>query len=50
MTADKWVVTSGLEPGEKVIMEGHLKVRPGSPVVPEPFVAAAEESSNAKTQ
>jgi len=50
MTADKWVVTTGLEPGEKVIMEGHLKVRPGSPVVPEPFVAAAEESSNAKTQ
>lgn len=34
---DKWVVSSGLEPGEKVIMEGHLKARPGSPVVPEPF-------------
>lgn len=37
---DKWVVTSGLKAGERVIMEGHLKARPGSPVVPEPFVAA----------
>ncbi len=37
---DKWVVTSGLKQGERVIMEGLLKARPGSPVVPEPFVAA----------
>lgn len=50
MVADKWVVTSGLKPGEKVIMEGHLKVRPGSPVVPEPFVPAAEAASNANHQ
>ena len=39
MTADKYIVTSGLEAGERVIMEGHLKARPGAPVVPEPFVA-----------
>ena len=50
MVADKWVVTSGLKPGEKVIMEGHLKVRPGGPVVPEPFVPAAEALSNANQQ
>jgi membrane fusion protein (multidrug efflux system) len=50
MTGDKWVVTFGLKPGEKVIMEGHLKVRPGSPVVPEPFVVAAEALSNANQQ
>ncbi len=37
---DKWIITSGLKAGEKVIMEGHLKARPGSPVVPAPFVAA----------
>jgi membrane fusion protein (multidrug efflux system) len=35
---DKWLVSSGLAKGERVIVEGHLKVRPGSPVVPEPFV------------
>lgn len=46
---DKWVVTSGLQAGERVIMEGHLKARPGSPVVPEPYVPAndAGPSSNA---
>lgn len=37
---DKWVITSGLKPGERVIMEGHLKARPGAPVVPEPFAPA----------
>lgn len=35
---NKWVVTSGLKAGEKVIIEGHLKARPGTPVRPEPFV------------
>ncbi len=39
---DKWVVTSGLQAGERVIMEGHLKARPGSPVVPEPYVPAKD--------
>jgi membrane fusion protein, multidrug efflux system len=46
---DKWVVNSGLEPGEKVIMEGHLKARPGSPVVPEPFVSAKEATPAAQS-
>ena len=40
VTGDKWVITSGLKPGERVIMEGLLKARPGAPVVPEPFVPA----------
>jgi membrane fusion protein (multidrug efflux system) len=39
LTGDKWVVTSGLEAGDRVIMEGNLKARPGAPVVPEPFGA-----------
>jgi len=46
MVADKWVITSGLMPGDKVIVEGHLKVRPGAPVIPEPFVPANETPSN----
>jgi membrane fusion protein (multidrug efflux system) len=36
---DKWVVTNGLKAGDRVIMEGSLKTRPGAPVKPEPFVA-----------
>lgn len=45
---DKWVVTQGLKAGERVIMEGHLKARPGATVKPEPFVPK-EETSQAKT-
>ena len=40
MTGDKWIVSSGLKAGERVIIEGLLKARPGAPVVPEPFVPA----------
>ena len=40
VSGDKWVVRSGVEAGEKVIIEGHFKARPGSPVVPEPFTPA----------
>jgi membrane fusion protein (multidrug efflux system) len=29
---DKWLVTSGLQPGDQVIVEGLQKVRPGAPV------------------
>ncbi|MDB6079943.1 MAG: efflux transporter periplasmic adaptor subunit [Akkermansiaceae bacterium] len=48
--ADKWVVTSGLKAGEKVIMEGLLKARPGADVKPEPYVppAPAAEDKDAK--
>lgn len=41
---DKWVVASGLKAGEKVIIEGLLKARPGAPVVPEPFVPKADSA------
>lgn len=44
---DKWVVGSGLKAGERVIIEGHLKARPGSRVVPEPFVPAVEKNATA---
>jgi membrane fusion protein (multidrug efflux system) len=46
VTGDKWVVTSGLKAGERVIVEGLLKARPGAPVVPEPFVPAAPANAN----
>lgn len=33
---DKWLVTSGLSPGDKVITEGLDKVKPNQPVIPTP--------------
>ena len=33
---DKWLVTSGLATGDKVITEGLLKLRPGAPIKPVP--------------
>jgi membrane fusion protein (multidrug efflux system) len=44
VSGDKWVVRSGLDAGEKVIIEGHLKAKPGAPVVPEPFTPAVTRS------
>ncbi len=46
VAGDKWVVTSGLKAGERVIIEGLLKARPGAPVVPSPFAPAASNNSN----
>lgn len=37
-----WIVRDGLKPGERVIAEGALKVRPGMQVIPQAFVQPAE--------
>ena len=39
---DAWLVASGLEPGERVIVEGILKVRPGASVRTVPFENSAK--------
>ncbi|PLK22605.1 efflux transporter periplasmic adaptor subunit [Porphyrobacter sp. TH134] len=53
VTADRavgadWVVTSGLQPGDKVIVQGLAKIRPGAPIRPvpasKPQVIAAPKS------
>jgi len=31
---DRWLVSDGVKPGERVIVEGGQKVRPGAPVRP----------------
>jgi membrane fusion protein (multidrug efflux system) len=36
----KWVVLEGLQPGEKVMVDGFQKLRPGAPVKPVPWSAA----------
>ena len=38
---DKWIVTDGLKPGERVIVEGLQKVQPGMTVTPTPYDASA---------
>lgn len=36
-TGDLWIVEQGLKPGERIIVEGQLKVRPGATVQPQPY-------------
>jgi membrane fusion protein (multidrug efflux system) len=40
-----WIITEGLQPNEKVIVQGFMKVREGTPVNAEPFVAASAEAN-----
>ncbi len=37
---ENWIVQQGLKPGDRVIVEGQLKVRPGARVTPAPYRAA----------
>jgi membrane fusion protein (multidrug efflux system) len=39
-----WVIDEGLHPGERVVVEGVQKVRPGMAVHPTPFVAAPRKT------
>ena len=39
---ERWVITQGLKPGDRVIVEGQLKVRPGALVQPQPYRAPAD--------
>lgn len=41
---DNWLVTGGLQPGDRVILEGFQKARPGSVVKAVPFAAPTAEA------
>jgi membrane fusion protein (multidrug efflux system) len=42
-----WVISEGLKPGEKVVVEGFMKLREGVPVSPKPYAPAkAAEGGN----
>jgi membrane fusion protein (multidrug efflux system) len=41
-----WIITEGLKPGEKIIVEGFMKVREGTPVTPKPYVATRVTEGN----
>ncbi len=36
-TGELWIVERGLSPGERIIVEGQLRVRPGATVQPQPY-------------
>lgn len=38
-----WVVEDGLKPGESIVAEGTLKVRPGMTVTPKPFIKSSQQ-------
>ena len=44
---DKWLIIEGLKSGDRLIVEGIQKVRPGVPVKVVPFDAAQKESPEA---
>jgi membrane fusion protein, multidrug efflux system len=41
-----WIITEGLKPGEKVIVQGFMKVREGTPVSAKPYVVASAPGDN----
>jgi membrane fusion protein (multidrug efflux system) len=41
-----WIITEGLKPGEKIIVQGFMKVREGTPVIPKPYVVASTAEGN----
>jgi membrane fusion protein, multidrug efflux system len=43
---ENWIVQLGLKPGDRVIVEGQLKVRPGMTVTPTPYRAATGSGAN----
>ena len=44
---DKWLVTGGLQPGDKVVVEGNMMLRPGTPVKPVPWNPNAKPGAGA---
>lgn len=44
---DSWLVSDGLNPGDRVILEGLQKARPGTPVKAVPFGSKAESAPGA---
>ena len=51
LTGDRWLITQGLQPGERVVSDGGLKLAPGVPVRPvEPGPVPAPDQPAAATQ
>jgi membrane fusion protein (multidrug efflux system) len=44
---DNWLVTGGVKPGDRVIVEGGGQLRPGMPVTPAPWTPTAKPAAGA---
>ncbi|MBG0511642.1 efflux RND transporter periplasmic adaptor subunit [Agrobacterium sp. MOPV5] len=44
-TGTSWIVESGLQAGDRVIVDGTMKAEPGAKVVPEPWQAPQQQTS-----
>ena len=49
-SGSNWIVLEGLKAGEQVIVEGFQKMRPGAPVKPVPWAAAASAPASAASR
>ncbi len=47
LVGDRWTVTEGLEAGERVVVEGLTKLRPGAPVMPTDEAASPQDAPEA---
>jgi membrane fusion protein (multidrug efflux system) len=45
-----WIIEKGLQPGDRVVVEGTQKVKEGIPVIPQPFVPQAQTNRPSSTQ
>jgi membrane fusion protein (multidrug efflux system) len=45
----QWLIEQGLRPGERVIVDGQLKVRPGVHVNPQPYIPAETSTTAPRT-
>lgn len=39
---DQWILSGGVEPGERIVVDGIMKVRPGAPLAP---ISPAEDAA-----
>jgi membrane fusion protein (multidrug efflux system) len=44
-SGNDWIITKGLKPNERVVVEGFQRLRNGTPVAAKPYAAAAAEAS-----
>lgn len=50
IVGDRWVISSGLQAGERVVVEGFQKVRPGAPVAAQEWKPEAQAAAPASPQ
>jgi membrane fusion protein, multidrug efflux system len=43
-SGDDWIITKGLKPNERIVVEGFQRLRNGTPVAAKPYTAAAAEA------